>query len=652
MHKYFDDKILYLVPIVFFIIVVIKVFIDYSFSINSEFYFAKKEAQVLNTYFFAHRNYYQKLFADNVILLNKNTIKALPLYSSSFISNIFSKNNKFHIILRTVSDRVGNPKNSADKEELRAIEYFKKNRNSKEYFRKNSNFYQYASALRVDKKCLIYQGSKRDVPAFIKERYSEAYSCKQGDVRGIISIKIPTKDINNYLFKNFLEPIISDCILFILLFLGIFRIIRRTKNINQFLESEIKEKTLQLSTIYLNDKLTNLPNRSHLIEDIGRAKNLKFLHLAFINIDGFKDINDFYGYDIGDDILRELGNILKENCHCKSAIIYKLPSDEYALFSNDCISKEEFFEVAHNLISIIDKTEFNIENNGILISLSCGIATGVKNIMRKADMALRMAKSENKSIVVYNNNLDLSTKIKENAKKISLLRNAIENNNITPYFQPIYNLNSKNIEKYECLVRIVQNNGVVVPPSEFLDIAMKSKQYPSITKSMLDKSFEFFKDKNYEFSINISILDIVNSDTIKYIVRKLQEYDKPQKVVFEILEDDEIKNFEKVKEFIEIIKKFGCKFALDDFGSGYSNFSYVYELNLDYIKIDASLVKNITIDDKSKIITKAIIDFASALNIKTIAEYVEDKESLELLQKLGIDFIQGYYIGKPNKGLI
>ncbi len=643
MHKHFNSKILYLISIVFFIVVVIKIFIDYNFSINSEYDFVKKEAEVLNTYSVAYINYYQKLFADNIIPLNRSTLKALPLYSSSFISNVFSKNNKFHIILRTVSNRGRNPRNSANKEELRAIEYFKKNRNSKEYFKKNSDYYQYASVLRVQKKY---------VPKFIKERNSAAYNYKLGDVRGIISIKIPIKDINNYFFKNFLEPIIYDSILFILLFLGTSHIIRKTKNINQFLEREIKEKTLQLSAVYLSDKLTKLPNRNQLIEDISRAKNLKLLHLAFINIDGFKDINNFYGYDIGDKILKELGKILKENCCCKSAIIYKLPSDEYALFSDDYIPKEEFLEAVHNLINIIDKTEFDIEDNSILISLGCGIATGTKNIMRKADMALRMAKNENKNIVVYNNNLDLSTKIKENTKKISLLRNAIENNNITPYFQPIYNLRSKNIEKYECLVRIVQNNGVVVPPSEFLDIAMKSKQYPSITKSMLDKSFEFFKDKNYEFSINLSILDIVNSDTIKHIINKLQECNNPQKVVFEIIEDDEIKNFEKVKEFIETIKKFGCKFAIDDFGSGYSNFSYIYELNLDYIKIDASLVKYITTDDKSKIITKAIIDFASALNIKTIAEYVEDKESLELLQKLGVDFIQGYYIGKPSESLI
>ncbi|MCF6172837.1 MAG: EAL domain-containing protein [Campylobacteraceae bacterium] len=232
------------------------------------------------------------------------------------------------------------------------------------------------------------------------------------------------------------------------------------------------------------------------------------------------------------------------------------------------------------------------------------------------------------------------------------MRKAIEEDGIVPYFQPIYNLHTQKIEKYECLVRIVQKDGNIILPYEFLDIAIKSKQYFNITRNMITKSLELFKDKEYECSINLAVDDILNADIVAFIKQSIKNFPNPEKIVFEILEYDEIKNYDEIKKFIEQIHALGCKFAIDDFGSGYSNFTHIYELNIDFIKIDASLIKNIYNDKKSQIITKAIIDFASSLNIITIAEFVEDKKSLELLRKLGVDFIQGYYIGKPSDKII
>jgi EAL domain-containing protein (putative c-di-GMP-specific phosphodiesterase class I) len=189
-------------------------------------------------------------------------------------------------------------------------------------------------------------------------------------------------------------------------------------------------------------------------------------------------------------------------------------------------------------------------------------------------------------------------------------------------------------------------------PFIFLDIAIKSKLYPEITKAIVTKSFEFFRDKNLEFSINLSIVDIQSKEIMRFIFNKLQGFPQPQKVVFEILETDKIENYEEIKNFIKDIKKYGCKVAIDDFGSGYSNFSHILELNVDFLKIDSSLVKFVTTDENSRVVVKTIINFASNLGLKTIAEFVEDKDSLELLEKMGVDFIQGYYIGKPSSELV
>jgi EAL domain-containing protein (putative c-di-GMP-specific phosphodiesterase class I) len=213
-------------------------------------------------------------------------------------------------------------------------------------------------------------------------------------------------------------------------------------------------------------------------------------------------------------------------------------------------------------------------------------------------------------------------------------------------------MTTKQIEKYECLARIKTLDNKLLMPFEFLEISVKGKLYHQITRTMIRKSFQYFEDKDFEFSINLSIHDIDNEITYDYIIDSLRNYAHPHKVVFEILETDKIENYEKLKDFIKVVKGFGCKIAIDDFGSGYSNYSHVLSLNVDYLKIDASLVKNILNDANSRVITQTIIDFAVNLNLKTIAEYVEDKESHELLDKIGAHYIQGYYIGKPKESLV
>ena len=650
MNTIFNKRVLNLIPLVFFIIMSIKIGYTYSHLLEGERNFAKKEAEVLNVYSMAHRDYYQKLFIDKTIHLDETTLKALPAYSNSIISKIFSNKNSLNITVRTVSDRARNPLNNADESELKAIHFFKTNPDEEEYFTQNNgDYYQYASVLRINDKCLKCHGSRQSAPKFIRDKYSTSYDYKLGEVRGIMSIKVPVKSVKSYFFRSFIESIVYDILLFIALFLGITYLTRKSKTLNKLLAEEIKEKTTELKTTFITDKLTNLPNRQHLIEDIEIHANAQYKHLALLNIDAFKDINDFYGHSLGDKVLKDFADTFVKECLCKESIIYKLPSDEFAVFSTKEIIQEEFIKNISNIIAVIQKKEFILDNNKIYIVVSCGIASNEDDLLTTADIALNRAKEQNTNLVAYSAKLDISQKIIENTKNIVVLRDAIHNDNIRPFFQAIYNVKTQKVEKYECLVRIVQEDGTIIPPYKFLDVAIKSKQYLHITKIMITKSFEYFKDKDYEFSINLSAADMTNTEMQQFISNALKEFNEPQRVVFEILENDQLGNYHDIKKFIKIIKKFGCKFAVDDFGSGYSNFSHVYELNVDYLKIDASLVKYISSDENSRIITKTIISFASSLGLKTIAEYVEDIESFEILEKMGVHYIQGYYIGKPEK---
>ena len=653
MHNLLNKRVLNLIPLIFLVIILLKIGYSYSNLHENERNFAKKEAEVLNAYSMAHRTYYQKLFIDKTIPLNKATLKALPAYSNSIISKKFSYKNPLNITVRTVSDRARNPLNSADNSELKAIEYFKINPDKKEYFSQNDNkYYQYASALRIDNKCLKCHGNQESAPEFIREKYSEAYNYKLGEVRGIMSIKIPIDNIQHYFLRGFVESIVYDFLLLLTLFTGITYLTKKSKSIQQILESEIKTKTTQLKSTFVIDKLTKLPNRQQLIEDINFYSHTPYKHLALLNINEFKNINDFYGHDLGDKVLKDFADTFIKECPCKKSTLYKLPSDEFAVFSTKDITQEAFVKNISTIISVIQKEEFLLGNNKIFIFVSCGISSNETALMTTADIALNTAKNQNSNLIVYNETLDISQKIIENTQNLAVLRDAIQHDTIRPFFQPIYNVKTKKIEKYECLVRIVQEDGTIIPPYKFLDVAVKSKQYLYITKIMITKSFEYFKDKDYEFSINLSAVDMICDEMQEFIIQSLKDFSEPQRVVFEILENDKLGNYKEIKNFIKIIKKFDCKFAIDDFGSGYSNFSHVNELNVNYLKIDASLVKYINSDETSRLITKTIINFASSLGLKTIAEYVEDIESFEILEKMGVHYIQGYYIGKPDKNIV
>jgi len=198
---------------------------------------------------------------------------------------------------------------------------------------------------------------------------------------------------------------------------------------------------------------------------------------------------------------------------------------------------------------------------------------------------------------------------------------------------------------------MIDGSGNSIAPQYFLDISKKNKLYPRITKKILDMSFEVFADKEYEFSINICVEDMLDSLTSSYIYSKLRDYKDRIKVTFEILESERIEEYGEVKEFIKNIKELGGKISIDDFGSGYSNFEHILRLNVDYIKIDASMIKHIDTDRNSQIIVDTIVGFAKKLDIKTIAEFVHSKSIFEKVRELGVDMSQGYYFSAPENGI-
>lgn len=232
---------------------------------------------------------------------------------------------------------------------------------------------------------------------------------------------------------------------------------------------------------------------------------------------------------------------------------------------------------------------------------------------------------------------------------IFFLKSVVESFSIEPFVQPIFDAKTLKVNKYESLMRlkdIKENKYLSVFP--YLDISKKIKVYDQMMNIMIDKSFNLFDNTDFEFSLNLSYEDITDNSFRNYIYSKIQNYSKSENIIFEILESDFIKDFSIVIDFVKTVREYGCKIAIDDFGSGYSNMENILKLKPELIKIDGSLIKDIDTSDESKTIVKNVVNMAKELNAKTVAEYIHCKSVYDVVISLDVDYLQGFYLGEPK----
>ncbi len=425
--------------------------------------------------------------------------------------------------------------------------------------------------------------------------------------------------------------------------LGIFILVLIAYLIYSVYVLEIKVR--QVTFLLYHDPLTKLYNRLKFNEDI---KKLQRPALILFNIDRFKHINDFYGVDVGDGILKTVAEELLDYVKYENpnAKVYRLGADDFGVLC-DCHNEKKLKDFAEKFINMMAQYSIDILGNGInyTISLSAGIAKE-DPLLEKADMALKNVKKDLKEKVKFFEK-ELNCQIKENIKKTHELKYAIENNKVIPYFQGIYDKNKK-IVKYEVLARIKTPSGEIKSIFPYLQIARENRQYNQITLIILKKVKEIMqKNRNLNLSLNLSIEDINYNDTLSYILEDFLERDIAKRVTFEILES-EIENYDIMQNFIKMVKPMGVKVAIDDFGSGYSNFARIMSLDVDYLKIDGSLIKNIDEDEKTRLIVETIVEFAKKSQKKTVAEFVKNENIFKECVNLGIDCYQGFYLDIPS----
>lgn len=435
---------------------------------------------------------------------------------------------------------------------------------------------------------------------------------------------------------------------------------------NQKLEKKIAERTLalkeqenQLIRLLYTDTLTSLPNRLRLLRDVAKSK---VPVVALINIDDFEQINNFYGYTEGDFILVSLARLLSDILPTPDYTLYKMHADEYAIFLDAQTTLnlpkilDDFERLVKHIALTIQATRFSSNHQEVLLRVTSGIAFAASadpnRLVIKADIALREARAERRPYLFFRETDGIDARYQDNIKWARLLQEAIKHDRIIPYFQPIYNHREPDSPHYEVLARLTDNRGRIISPYQFIDIAKATRQYPAITKAMIEKSFRLFKDRPNEISINLDVEDMLDPQTTAMIQEHLEKYQMHHKVAFEVLENHRLETHTAAVQFLKSLKKSGCKLAVDDFGSGYSNFAYVLSLDFDYLKIDASLIKNIDQDVNSQSIVKSIVAFAQDMGIKTVAEFVHSESVFAKVQQYNIDFSQGYYIAKPSPWLL
>jgi len=441
-------------------------------------------------------------------------------------------------------------------------------------------------------------------------------------------INAVTREIIKETKKLFISTILLLILFSIVSFIMAYFISRKIMNkvledYERLNKSYEKSKKLLNEKIYF-DKVTKLPNQVKLLEDIN-----KFDSLIILDIDDFASINNLYGFEVGDKILLCVAKFLKS----KFKNVYKVGSDEFAVPLK--------VKVGDKTLKKISK--WDIECGDIMIVFKIGASNIKNNLFITAENALKIAQKKNIKYLIYDENLkNLQQQKFETLKK---LRKILKNEDIVPYYQCIID-NNGNILKYEALMRLKFKNEIL-SPFMFMDIIKEAKLYHEFSRIMIKKVFREVKIFNLkEVAINLSFVDIVEHETRKLIIDLLEKFSIGDRITFEILESESIQNFEEVKRFINEVKYYGSKIAIDDFGSGYSNLINILSLEPDFIKIDGSLIQNIENKEYFEII-KLITEFSKKFNIKVIAEFVENKEVFEKLKNIGVDYFQGYNFCKP-----
>ncbi len=384
--------------------------------------------------------------------------------------------------------------------------------------------------------------------------------------------------------------------------------------------------------------------------------NIKTIYI--VDILYMKDINAIYGFKNGNYIIAQLNKLLKTTI--KKKILHTLNRkvcieiknthvDVFTLTIYEELIDMEIMQLRNIIFNEIVTSQFSLLNNDIKIDIDITIGCskgGDKDLRVYAEKALHNAKLNYLHFMYYDSNLYRNHFLNE--ELLDTLHRNITKKSVEPFFQAIQDNKTSKITKYEALMRLYDKNGNVILPQVFLGKARKYRLFNKLMKILILKVIEYIKKYKIHVSINLDYNDILNPSMKELIINNIKDNNIGDYLTIEILESKKISNFYLVNDFINDLKTYNVQIAVDDFGSGFSNYEHILNINTDYIKLDGSLIKKIDEDIYYNLV-KSIVLFCKEQNIKVVAEFVSDLKILRYVKSLDIDYSQGYYISKPIK---
>jgi diguanylate cyclase (GGDEF)-like protein/PAS domain S-box-containing protein/excisionase family DNA binding protein len=420
--------------------------------------------------------------------------------------------------------------------------------------------------------------------------------------------------------------------------------------------------TLRIEHLALHDTLTELPNRHSLqrrIEDAMHAHGVGAL--LFVDIDHFKYVNDNFGHRTGDQLIIGVGSVLRDVARAMKGELYRLGGDEFAIHLPDTLRKEAA-EVAESALDAVRRYRFRVNEQRLVsnITVSIGIAlypfhgNDLPALLSNVDIAMYQAKDLGRNRYMLfdqeSDNLRSTHKRVHWAKK---LRDALDDDRLVLFAQPVVRLKDLKPVSHEVLVRIRDDDGTHILPSNFVELAESLGMIQEIDMRVVQKLLQFMEENNLQgkklrYFVNLSRSSISDARWMQRFVDMLRDsaVDHGQ-LVFEITETAAMSEIDVTLTFIRRLKDMGCRFALDDFGAGFSSFYYLKRFDVDYLKIDGSFIRALAHDEGCRIFVRALNEVARGLNKQVIAEWVETPEALKLLLEMGAQFGQGYLFRKP-----
>jgi len=415
---------------------------------------------------------------------------------------------------------------------------------------------------------------------------------------------------------------------------------------------KVNEQIEVIRDTYENDQLTDIPNRMKLLNEMTKWQNAGYkFTIIYIDIHNFSHINDSFGQDVGDFYLKESALILKEIAGSISSdesletSVFRMGSDEFVMICSRTeyikllIAKlKEFYIIEHEGIDMPLSFTFGISNSDTQHSES--------SLLTRAEIASRSAIRNHQRYAYYDEDALLEKRHKTNLEWVKKVALAFEEGLFSVHFQPIASTRSKEVSKYEVLIRMYdKDKALMITPVEFLSVLQNSGQEKELTKLVIAQSFLSYEKCKIDLSINMT-RDDLDEDMLEYLISSTKEHNIPrQSIVVELVESEELLK-ENYITIIQKIKEAGFKVAIDDFGTGYSNFSYLMQIKPDYIKIDGSLIQRVHKKAEERQVVEGIYNFAYNLGIEVVAEYVSSDEIYTIVKAIGIEYVQGYYIGR------